>query len=205
MKNIWLSFDIEATGPVPGLHSMLSLGISAWIDERTEQSDCFGKVGAFSCNIRELDDCGWDRDTHEWWHDPERSAALELTRVLIDSPLEAMERLMDFLEGLPDAHHIWAAYPATFDMPFVRYYAQRFVRDRWVRFYDNPMERIACFDMGSYAMQLLGCDYHEVSKSRMPQSWVDYENPLPHVALNDAEEQARLLFAMLRHQGAEGE
>ena len=199
---VWLSFDIEATGPVPGLHSMLSLGISAWLEDPAipiRRAERFRNVGTFSCNIRELDDCGWDPDTHAWWNDQARSVALKLTTVIPSGPRDAMEQLISFLKSLPREDHVWAAYPATFDMPFVRYYAQRFVRDEWMRLY-NPMERIACFDIGSYAMRLMDCPYHEVSKSRMPSRWSDYDNPIPHVAIHDAEEQAHLLIAMLRHE-----
>lgn len=216
--SVWLSFDVEATGPVPGLHSMISLGISAWrscnhsdLDDMGHCKACghagdlgppfrfrFQSVGSFSVNIRELDYCTWDPDTHKWWHDHMQAAALVVTTEHPSEPREAMEKLMDFLEGLPKDEHIWAAYPATFDMPFVRYYAQRFVRERWVGYYGNPMERIACFDIGSYAMRQLDCDYHDVSKERMPPHWTEHENPLPHVALNDAEEQAHMLMAMLQ-------
>ena len=193
MTATWLSFDIEATGPIPGLHSMLSLGIEAFADD-----DEFTPLGTFEVNIRELDYCVWDSDTHAWWHDAQLTAALDITTSNPKEPRDAMERMMAFLEELPRGPHIWAAYPATFDMPFVRYYAQRFVSKDWTGFYGDPMERIACFDMASYAMQLMQVGYHDVSKKRMPKSWTDYQNPCPHVALNDAKEQGHLLREMLR-------
>lgn len=199
---IWLSFDIEATGPIPGLHSMLSLGIDAWLDVPDRGTERFESLGTFSVNIRELDYCVWDKGTKGWWSSPEQSTAFILTTEHPSEPKVAMERMMEFLESLPHHPHIWAAYPATFDMPFVRYYAQRFVAKQWCGFYGSPLERIACFDMGSLAMHLLACGYHDVSKERMPKSWVDFNNPCRHVALNDAKEQAHLLKAMLRESRA---
>jgi hypothetical protein len=184
---------------------MLSLGISAWHDEPLRyRGDVppsgirFTRLGSFSCNVLEISGASWDPDTHVWWSDPARAAALKETTKNPLDPWTAMSRLMDFIGILPGVPHVWAAYPATFDMPFVRYYAQRFARERWTTFYQkNPMERIAAFDMGSYAMRILGCGFHEVSKELMPPSWTAFHNPLPHVALNDAEEQAHLLMAML--------
>lgn len=194
MKTIWLSFDVEATGPAAGLHSMLSLGVVALL----EQDRQFERIGTFSCNLKRLADTVWDPDTLRWWSHPDREEAYRLTTADPTEAAEGMKTFMDFLESLPRWPHIYAAYPATFDMPFVTYYANRFVREWWFDFYrGNPMERIACFDMASYAMELIRCGYHDVSKKRMPEPWTAYHNPLPHVALNDAEEQAHLLMRML--------
>lgn len=72
MNAVWLSFDVEATGPVAGLHSMLSLGIVALDSDLNE-------IDGFSVNIRELDDCTWDEDTRRWWDDPAQARAWEVT------------------------------------------------------------------------------------------------------------------------------
>lgn len=205
MKTIWLSFDVEATGPVAGLHSMLSLGIVAWA-EADPGASAFDCVGTFSRNLQPLPDAGWDPDTRTWWNHPDRAEALAATTLDPQDPVDAMSAMMDFLEALPKGQHVWAAYPATFDMPFITYYANRFVRDWWFDFYrGNPIERIACFDMGSYAMHLLRCGYHDVSKRRMPPAWTDFTNPMPHVAINDATEQSHLLISMLCHGRGHGE
>jgi hypothetical protein len=182
---------------------MLSLGIVALRDDGLQLFQCRG----FMMNLRELDDCGWDPDTEMWWNDPARKEALTKTTEDQREPQEGMRDLMDWLTALAlqeDKGHgvqfVFAAYPATFDFPFVRYYAQRFVRSRWTTFFGNVMERIACFDMGSYAMHLIGCGFHDVSGERMPKEWTSrssYVNPCPHVSYNDADEQAHLLARMI--------
>lgn len=197
-EQLWLSFDVETTGPIPGLHSMLSLGVSAWLDKG---GDSFQEVGEFSVNIRPLDYCGWDDDTSKWWDEVDRHGpALVITRTDPQEPFSAMRSLIEWLAELPsNAPHVWAAYPATFDMPFLRYYAQRFAKNEWETMYrEDPMQRIACFDIATLASDMLKLPYHRVSRKVMPLNWTKFENPCPHVALNDAKEQAHLLVGMLR-------
>lgn len=199
MKTIWLSYDIEATGPVPGLHSMISIGIVAYGDD----GNSIGELGRFEANLRELDHCTWDPDTHGWWHQPEQAGALSVTLADPQDPRHAMHDIVDFLYEMqkdwPDAEQTWAAWPATFDMPFVRYYMQLLAKEAWLDLYADKrlMSRIAGFDMGSYASALLDIPLHKLSTSKMPDSWKGPPNPLPHVAINDAEEQGHLLLGMV--------
>lgn len=195
---IWLSFDVETTGPVPGVHAMLSFGIEAILQEERE----FRPIGCIERNMSMVQGQEWDPSTYEWWHSEEQADALEFLKDRRYHPGTAMRDLLRFLENLPAGHaHVWAAYPATFDMPFIRYYAHRFMpRGSWQDLYmgDDIMQGIACFDMGSFAAPLLECDYHDVSKSRMPVHWTDHVNPHPHVAIHDARYQAKMLIAMLK-------
>ena len=56
----YISVDIEADGPVPGLHSMLSLGAAAY--------NAWGQcVGKFSANLETLPDATTDERTMAWW------------------------------------------------------------------------------------------------------------------------------------------
>ena len=56
----YISVDIEADGPVPGLHSMLSLGAAAY--------NAWGqRVGKFSANLDALPDATTDDRTMAWW------------------------------------------------------------------------------------------------------------------------------------------
>lgn len=181
---------------------MVSLGIVPFVaDLEFDEVEFLDE--RFEMNIRELDDCGWDPDTREWWDHEDRWLASDRTFHDPKSPVRAMDATLDFLERISEGRehmpHVWAACPATFDMPYLRYYAQRFAKKRWEGLYgSNVMQRISCFDIGSVAAQVLDCSYHEVSKVRMPMHWKAFDNPLPHVAVNDAEEQAHLLVAVLR-------
>lgn len=193
-KQLFLSFDVEATGSAPGLNSMLSIGVVAY------DSDTRMAVDSFEANMRELDGSVWDPQTWTWWTDPERETALSMTTRSQVDPQTAMEDMLGFLERLrlayPEHDHVYVAYPATFDMPFLTYYMLRFCYLRWVQLYGSDvMQRLACLDIGSYVMAATGLRYHEVSRKRMPAEWFEgIENPHPHVAVHDAREQGDLFM-----------
>jgi hypothetical protein len=80
-EEIYVSTDIEADGPIPGPHSMLSFGSAAFTAEKT-------LVGKFTCNLETLPDAQPDPRTAEWWRSqPEVWAAC---RSDLRPPLEAM-------------------------------------------------------------------------------------------------------------------
>ena len=56
----YVSIDIEADGPVPGLNSMLSLGAAAFTGDGA-------LVGTFSANIEALPEAHEDPKTMRWW------------------------------------------------------------------------------------------------------------------------------------------
>lgn len=211
IKAVWLSFDVESTGPVAGLHSMLSIGVVPSLEfEYPEERPRFyigSEEDSFSMNIEELPDAGWDEDTATWWNHEDRAAALTETLFNPQPPREVMLRLIEYLEGLLPNKQVWAAYPATFDMPFLRYYMNRFARDEWFGLYaDDPMHRVSCFDIASAAMFMIGSTYHGVSKKKIVEtlrpprlSHRDVAD-VAHVAVIDARDQLELLIGVLESE-----
>ena len=59
-QEIYVSVDIEADGPIPGPHSMLSLGAAAF----TDQAEL---VATFSSNLECLPSAKGHPDTLDWW------------------------------------------------------------------------------------------------------------------------------------------
>ena len=57
---IYVSTDIEADGPIPGPHSMLSVGSAAFLPDKTI-------VSRFSANLEALPGATEDARTMEWW------------------------------------------------------------------------------------------------------------------------------------------
>ena len=56
----YISVDVETDGPVPGMHSMLSIGAAAY--------NAWGqRVGKFSANLETLPDAITDDRTMAWW------------------------------------------------------------------------------------------------------------------------------------------
>jgi hypothetical protein len=72
---------------------------------------------------------------------------------------------------------------------FVYWYLMRFVGE-------SPFSHSA-LDIKTFAMSLLGTDFRDSTKRRMPRRWFD-ALPHNHVALDDALEQGALFCNMLR-------
>ncbi|MEM8599137.1 MAG: exonuclease [Bacteroidota bacterium] len=178
MAELYVSTDVETDGPIPGPHSMLSLGSAAYAADKT-------LVSTFSANLELLDGAAGHPDTMAWWAtQPEAWAAC---RTDPRPPAEAMHAYVDWLDGLP-ARPVFVAYPAGFDFTFVYWYLLRFVGR-------SPFSHSA-LDVKTFAMAMLGTEYRRSTKRAMPKHWFD---PLPHthVALDDAIEQGALFCNML--------
>lgn len=191
---IWLSFDVEATGPVPGLHSMLSIGVVAFLDNGIGAP---GEIDDFTRNLRVLDDTTWDPDTvKNFWNG--HLAELGVAERSPSEPADAMHDLVAWCRSLrldyPNAEHIWSAWPLAFDLAFLRYYMQRFQKAKWESLYGH--ERFTGFDMMSHASALRGGTWPMRSK-HLPASWLEPPNPRPHVALDDARWQGQVLARMV--------
>ena len=186
MTEIYVSTDVETDGPIPGPHSMLSLGSAAYTADKQ-------LVATFSVNLQTLDGAAADPRTAAWWEtQPEAWAAC---RSDPEAPATAMLRYRDWLRALP-AKPVFVAYPVGFDFMFVYWYLIRFAGE-------SPFSHSA-LDMKTLAMALMKRGYRDATKRNMPKRWFD---PMPHthVALDDAIEQGALFCNMLRelHNGRE--
>ena len=181
-QDLFISTDIEADGPVPGLHSMLSLGSAAF----TVEGDL---IETFSANLETLPEATAHPETSRWWEQwPE---AWEAARRDARPPEEAMRAYAAWLERL-GGYPVFVAWPAGFDFAFVNYYLQRFVGS-------SPFRHTA-LDMKSYAMATLQhSSYRRTTKQRLPAEWFEPGLKHNHVALDDAIEQGALFMAMMRH------
>jgi hypothetical protein len=178
MDETYVSTDVETDGPIPGPHSMLSLGAAAYTADKR-------LLGTFSANLETLPGAAAHPDTAAWWTtQPEAWAAC---RRDLEAPEAAMRRYAAWIAALP-GKPVFVAYPAGFDFLFVYWYLIRFTGA-------SPFGHSA-LDMKSFAMAVLGTGYRESTKQRMPKAWFD---PLPHshVALDDAIEQGTLFCNML--------
>ncbi len=170
MSEIYVSTDVEADGPVPGMHSMLSLGSAAYLADKT-------LISTFSVNLELLPGATADPETMAWWS--KHPEAWETCRRDLRSPSDAMADYAAWLDQLP-GKPVFAAYPAGFDFMFVCWYLMRFAGR-------NPFG-FAALDIKTMAMVMLGRDYHDSTKDKMPRHWFD-NLPHTHIALNDAIEQ----------------
>ena len=184
-QELYVSTDIEADGPCPGLNSMLSLGSAAFRRDGTV-------LDTFSVNLETLPEAVPHPVTERWWQDqPEAWAACRRDP---EPPEPAMQRYRDWLHDLP-GKPVFVGYPASFDFLFVGWYLLRFTGE-------NPFG-FAALDVKSYAMALFGTPFAQTVKARFPAGWCD-QRPHTHVALDDALEQGALLCNLFRHRDALG-
>ncbi|MBO9689721.1 MAG: exonuclease [Mitsuaria chitosanitabida] len=179
MTEIYISTDVETDGPIPGPHSMLSLGAAAYTADKR-------LLSTFSANLETLEGASPHPKTAAWWAtQPEAWAAC---RSDLESPEAAMRRYVAWIATLP-GKPVFVGYPAGFDFLFVYWYLIRFTGD-------SPFS-FSALDIKSYAMAVLKTEFRASTKRNMPKSWFD---PLPHthVAVDDAVEQGALFCNMLR-------
>ncbi|MBX9403931.1 hypothetical protein K4L06_21740 [Lysobacter sp. BMK333-48F3] len=175
---IYVSTDVEADGPIPGPHSMLSFASAAYLADKT-------LVGTFSANLDTLPGAEGHPDTMRWWGD--NRAAWEACRRDPQPPQAAMRAYVEWLDALP-GKPVFVGYPAAYDFLFVYWYLIRYAGR-------SPFSHSA-LDIKSYAMAVLKTDYRESTKRRMPKAWFD-RLPHTHVALDDAIEQGALFCNLL--------
>jgi len=179
MNEIYISTDVETDGPIPGPHSMLSLGSAAYTADKT-------LVSTFSANFEALPDAKGHPDTMAWWAtQPEAWAAC---RRDLQAPEPAMRAYVAWVRSLA-GKPVFVAYPAGFDFLFVYWYLMRFAGE-------SPFSHSA-LDVKTFAMATLGIGYREATKRNMPKRWFD-RLPHSHVALDDAIEQGALFCNMLK-------
>jgi hypothetical protein len=105
-----------------------------------------------------------------------------------------MREYVDWLRGLA-AKPVFVGYPAAYDFMFVYWYLIKFVGE-------SPFSHSA-LDIKTFAMCVLGTEYRETTKKRMPRRWFD-NMPHTHVALDDALGQGALFCNMLHESNKRG-
>jgi hypothetical protein len=177
-EEIYVSTDIEADGPIPGPHSMLSFASAAFRADKT-------LVATFARNLETLPGASAHPKTVEFWaSQPQAWAAC---RTDLCPPEAAMRAYAEWLRQLP-GKPVFVGYPAAYDFMFVYWYLMRFVGE-------SPFSHSA-LDIKTFAMAMLGKGYRQATKKNMPRHWFDAQ-PHTHVALDDALEQGALFCNML--------
>ncbi len=175
---IYVSTDIEADGPIPGPHSMLSLASAAYSPDKTA-------LGHFAVNLAPLPGASPHPKTMAWWE--QHPEALAVCRQEPKPPEAAMADYLSWLQQLP-GKPIFVGWPASWDFMWVYWYLIRFTGER-------PFSE-AAVDIRSYAMGMRRVDFRHAGKNYLPRRWFDPQ-PHTHVALDDAIEQGALFCNML--------
>lgn len=178
---MYFSTDVETDGPIPGPHSMLSIG-SAAFDDQGQLLD------TFSANVQTLPQASGHPHTMAWWAtQPDAWAAC---RQNPEAPEVVMARYVAWVERVRGKRKpVLVAWPAGFDFMFVYWYLMRFVGQ-------SPF-RHSALDMRSFAMAHLKRDYWHINKRTLPNAWAPTQRHT-HIALDDAIEQGEIFCAMLK-------
>ena len=174
-NEVFISVDVETSGPIPGEYSLLTIGAVNVYEERQ----------TFECTLRPL-----NRNA-----DPK---ALEVTGLSLDdldrtglAPQEAMGRFDSWLTELlgTDDSAVFVGFNAPFDWSFINYYFHRFAGK-------NPFG-FAALDIKAYYMGATGCSWQETRSSSIA-SKLNPQRTGNHNALDDALYQAELFRLMRR-------
>ena len=173
-REVFISVDVETSGPIPGEYSLLSIGACDVDDESR----------TFACEIKPL-----NRNA-----DPK---ALEVTGLSLEeldrtglAPEDAMKRFGDWLSGLAlgDDLLVFVGFNAPFDWSFMNYYFHVFAGA-------NPFGFTA-LDIKAYYMGATGCRWADTRSSRIATE-LHPRRSGNHKALEDALYQAEL-FRLIR-------
>ena len=174
-KEVFISVDVETSGPIPGEYSLLTIG-AVNVDDESQ---------TFECALKPL-----NRNA-----DPK---ALEVTGLSLDEldrtglvPKAAMNRFDGWLANVvrSDETPVFVGFNAPFDWSFVNYYFHRFT-------VSNPFG-FAALDVKAYYMGATGCSWHETRSTRIAERLKPGRTG-NHSALSDALYQAELFRLMRR-------
>ncbi len=188
LASTYYSIDVEASGPVPGLFNLLSVGATV------VAADESGKLAIGESFYVEL------RPVFAG-HVPEANAVhgLDLERLAREGlePREAMQRLANFVENTcrPGTEATFVGHVAVFDWMMIAWYFA------WCGM-PNPFGYKG-LDTKSLAVGALGVPWEKTSKDVIePMLGIASQDPATvHRADADAHAQASLLIALLEKAG----
>lgn len=182
-KEIFVSIDIEADGPIPGQNSMLNFGAAAF-DVYAENQ--FVPINTFEVNLYPLFDAVQDPDTMDWWKkQPKAYAYIQKNKKYA---IDAIPEFISWLNSLP-GKPVMVCYP-TYDFMWIHWYIMKFGG-----VLQSPMS-FAALDIKSYAMSALKSkSFSTISKREMSKKrshWFKDMPPHDHTGLSDAIGQGML-------------
>lgn len=170
---VYISVDIEASGPVPGEYSMLAVGACL-----------VGSPGTtFYAELRPIND--------RYVPEALRVGGLSMSQLALkgENPARAMTRLQDWVRDIAaGARPVFVGFNASFDWAFVNWYFTVFVGE-------NPFG-ISALDIKSFYMALVGSNWEDTSLTQIRPEFRS-TRAHTHNALDDAKGQAEMFLKML--------
>lgn len=185
-SDLYISADVETDGPVPGMYSLLSFGMSV---VGTFDGKRLREPGTPLTLYREL------RPISETFQ-PEALEVngLDRDRLVAEGadPAAAMDEAAAWVARVADGHRpVLVAYPVAFDWSFLYWYFERFSRT------GSPFGHSSCLDIRTLYQAQTGTVFDLSGKRNMPAELLP-KAPHTHNALEDAIEQGELFANLLR-------
>lgn len=174
-REVFVSVDIETSGPIPGEYSLLTIGAC----------DAFDDTQTFECKLKPT-----TRNAI-----PEALAVTGLSLDVLEqeglAPVEAMQSFYDWVQHIAetDGTPVFVGFNAAFDWSFINYYFHRYLGK-------NPFG-FSALDIKSLYMGVSNCTWLETKSSQMAKKL----HPTlqgNHDALRDAKYQAELFRLIIK-------
>jgi hypothetical protein len=187
IKEFYISVDVEADGPCPGVNSMLQFGAVFYDSEGNALEE-------YSANIYPIEGAVEDPDTMAWWQKQEEKApglwdSMMADRVVAKLAMERFQTIVRRIARERKESPLVVAYPNSYDFTYLYWYLNKFLGSSCVGF--------SSLDMKTMAMCLINDTYHNSSKKRWPKTWRDPSLKHTHKAIDDAKEQGFSFFKMV--------
>ena len=172
-REIYISIDVEASGPIPGEYSLLSIG--ACLVGQPDQS--------FYVELKPLNDNFVEKAMDV------TGLSLEKLRLDGEEPDLAMASFATWIKSVAgDNRPVFVAFNATFDWSFTHWY--------FIKFLGHDPFGISGLDIKAYFMGKHHTTWGETVKKNVLKNYPSLTRH-SHQALDDAKEQAEIFSRML--------
>lgn len=183
-KEVFISVDVETSGPIPGEYSLLTIG-AVNVDDESQTFECTLKPLTRNADPKALEVTGLSLDD------------LELTGQTATAAMMAFGEWLNKFAG-PSTAPVFLGFNAPFDWSFINYYFHRFAGN-------NPFG-FSALDIKAYYMGATGCSWSD-TRSSLISARLNPRRSGNHNALADALYQAeifRLIRRMPSHLDSHG-